>query len=132
VSRIPLDGERGYSEVPQKQFCRNQSANLGECKAQYVLQPITAAQVLDVALGLEHLHSLKLVHGDLKVARASVCIDRFQQDTNSLTDQRPCDFYRSRSASGFRGIVSCHGFTNPRVIIHRSFAGLRDHEMASV
>ncbi|KAJ7983208.1 kinase-like domain-containing protein [Mycena polygramma] len=32
----------------------------------------TATQVIDVALGLEHLHSLKLVHGDLKAINVLV------------------------------------------------------------
>ena len=39
---------------------------------------MTAPQVIDVAIGLEHLHSLKLVHGDVKAVRASVCVNRLQ------------------------------------------------------
>jgi serine/threonine protein kinase len=37
-------------------------------------------QVLDVAIGLEHLHSLKLVHGDLKAVRESFFMAHFQPD----------------------------------------------------
>jgi serine/threonine protein kinase len=35
---------------------------------------MNAAQVLDVAIGLEHLHNQNFVHGDLKAVRVSVCV----------------------------------------------------------
>jgi serine/threonine protein kinase len=84
-------------------------------------------QVLDVAIGLEHLHSLKIVHGDLKAVRSPVCIGRLQ--TNPLIDQRSCDVFWSRSAGGFRAIVGYRGLWNPCVIIQHQFRW--DHEMAS-
>jgi serine/threonine protein kinase len=35
---------------------------------------LNSAQVLDVAIGMEHLHSQKFVHGDLKAVRVPVCV----------------------------------------------------------
>jgi serine/threonine protein kinase len=35
---------------------------------------LNVAQVLDVAIGMEHLHSQKFIHGDLKAVRVSVCV----------------------------------------------------------
>ncbi|KAJ7651064.1 kinase-like domain-containing protein [Roridomyces roridus] len=68
LSCVALDGERAYPGLLEEASVRNgQTALSGKSPDTCHCDNLTGAlQTLDVALGLEHLHGMGVIHGDLK------------------------------------------------------------------
>lgn len=69
---IPLDGKPRCCSISQRRPRESQSVEFGEfgaSRAHSIISLKPSSQILDVALGLDSLHALKLVHGDLKAVR---------------------------------------------------------------